>query len=152
MSLLGFLEWLAATPYSVALHESLFMYPLVESTHVLALTLFVGLAVMLDLRLLGLALRQVPVSEVIHRLLPWTKAGFLIMMTTGLLLFYAIPVRNYQNLFFRIKMVMLILAGINVWVFHTRTERSVAAWDLNPITPRGARVAAIVSLLSLIHI
>jgi hypothetical protein len=146
VSLLGFLEWLAATPWSVALHESLYMYPLVESTHVLALTLFVGLAVMLDLRLLGLAMRRVPVSEVLGRLLPWTKAGFAVMVTTGVLLFYAIPVRNYQNVFFRVKVIMLVLAGINVYIFHSRTERSVADWDLAPVTPRGARIAAIVSL------
>ena len=79
------------------------MYPLVESTHVLALTLFVGLAVMLDLRLLGLTLASVPVSRVSTRVLPWTKVGFVVMFITGLLLFYAIPVRNYQNIFFRVK-------------------------------------------------
>jgi hypothetical protein len=147
VSLLSFLEWLASTHYSVALHESLFMYPLIESTHVLALTLFVGLAVMLDLRLLGLTLKDVPVSEVLDRVLPWTKAGFVVMMVTGLLLFYAIPVRNYQNIFFRIKVVMLLLAGLNVWVFHTRVERRVADWDLDPVAPKGARVAAVVSLI-----
>jgi hypothetical protein len=147
VSLLSFLEWLASTHYSVALHESLFMYPLIESTHVLALTLFVGLAVMLDLRLLGLTLKDVPVSEVLDRVLPWTKAGFVVMMVTGLLLFYAIPVRNYQNIFFRIKVVMLLLAGLNVWVFHTRVERRVADWDLDPVAPKGARVAAVVSLV-----
>jgi uncharacterized membrane protein len=147
VSLLSFLEWLASTHYSVALHESLFMYPLIESTHVLALTLFVGLAVMLDLRLLGLTLKNVPVSEVLDRVLPWTKAGFVVMMVTGLLLFYAIPVRNYQNIFFRIKVVMLLLAGLNVWVFHTRVERRVADWDLDPVAPKGARVAAVVSLV-----
>lgn len=147
MSLLPFLEWLASTPWSIALHESLYMYPLVESTHVLALTLFVGLATMLDLRLLGLAMRQVPVSEFLARVLPWTQAGFAVMLVTGMLLFYAIPVRNYQNIFFRIKVIMLILAGLNVWIFHTRTERTVAAWDLDAVPPKPARVAAVVSLV-----
>jgi len=147
MSVLGLMEWLAATPWSVALHESLYMYPLIESTHVLALTLFVGLAIMLDLRLLGLTMRRVPVSELIARVLPWTTVGFAVMMTTGLLLFYAIPVRNYQNIFFRIKVVMLILAGLNVWYFHTRVEKSIAEWDLNLVTPRAARVAAVLSLV-----
>lgn len=140
------MEWLAATPGSVALHESLYMYPLVESTHVLMLGLFVGTTVMWDLRLLGLTLRQVPVSEVSRRLLPWTTAGFVIMVITGALLFYAIPVRTYQNIFFRVKVVMLILAGINVWVFHRRVQRTQDEWDLAPVAPRGARVAAIVSL------
>ena len=123
------------------------MYPLVESTHVLSLTLFVGLTAMMDLRLLGLTLRQVPVSQVTTRLLPWIRIGFGVMVCTGLLLFYAIPVRNYQNIFFRVKMVMLVLAGINVWYFHTRTERTVDAWDLASRTPKAARVAAIASLI-----
>jgi len=147
VSLLSFLEWLAGTRGSIALHESLYMYPLVESTHVLALTLFVGLAVMLDLRLLGVTLRQVPVSEMLDRVLPWTKAGFAVMIVTGALLFYAIPVRNYQNIFFRIKVVMLILAGLNVWVFHWRVERRVADWDLDPVAPKGARATAVISLI-----
>ena len=123
------------------------MYPLVESTHVLALTLFVGLATMLDLRLLGLTMRHIPVSQVIARLFPWMSAGFVVMFVTGLLLFYAIPVRNYQNIFFRVKIIFLILAGLNVWYFHTRTEKSVAEWDLAAITPRAARNAAVISLV-----
>jgi uncharacterized membrane protein len=141
------MEWLASTRWSIALHESLYMYPLVESTHVLAITLFVGLAVMLDLRLLGLTLRTVPVSEILDRVLPWTKVGFVIMISTGVLLFYAIPVRNYQNIFFRIKVIMLLLAGLNVWYFNRRVERRIADWDIDPIPPKGARVAAVISLV-----
>ena len=145
--LLQVVEWLAGTSWSIALHESLYVYPLVESIHVLTLTVFVGLALMLDLRLLGLAMRRVPVSEVIARLLPWEKAGFTVMVITGGLLFYAIPVRTYQSVFFRAKVLMLLLAGLNVWVFHARVERRIADWDLEPVTPRPARVAATVSLV-----
>jgi hypothetical protein len=146
VTLLPLLEWLASTRWSIDLHESLYMYPLVESTHVLSLTLFVGLTTMMDLRLLGLTLRHIPVSQVTARLLPWIRIGFGMMMVTGLLLFYAIPVRNYQNIFFRVKMVMLVLAGLNVWYFHTRTERTVEAWDLAARTPKAARLAAVASL------
>jgi hypothetical protein len=145
--MLRFMEWLANTPWSVALHESLYVYPLVESAHVLTLGLFVGLAVMLDLRLLGLAMKRVPVSEAIARLLPWEKAGFTVMVVTGALLFYAIPVRTYQSIFFRAKVIMLVLAGLNVWVFHSRVERSIAAWDEAPVTPAAARAAAVASLV-----
>jgi hypothetical protein len=143
----AFLEWLQNTQWSTALRESLYMYPLTESTHVVSLMLFVGLAVILDLRLLGLTLRNVPVSEVLDRVLPWTKVGFAIMMTTGVMLFYAIPVRNYHNVFFRAKIIMLLLAGLNVWIFHSRVEKRVADWDLDPIPPKAARVAAVVSLV-----
>jgi hypothetical protein len=142
-----FCEWLASTRGSIALHESLYMYPLVESVHVLTLCLFVGLAATLDLRLIGLTLRRVPVSEVASRLLPWMGAGFLVMVATGALLFYAIPVRSFHNVFFRLKMIMLILAGLNAWVFHARVYRHVIDWDLDPITPMGARVGGVLSLV-----
>src|SRR5580704_12169979 len=98
MSLLPFCRWLADTRGSIALHESLYMYPLVESAHVLTLCLFLGMAVMLDLRLLGLALRRVPMTEITRRLGPWMVAGFVVMVVTGGLLFYAIPVRSYQSI------------------------------------------------------
>ena len=145
--MLRVVEWLAGTSLSIALHESLWLYPLIESTHVLTLTVFVGLTVMLDLRLLGLAMKEVPASEVIARLVPWAKAGFVIMAITGLLLFYAIPVRTYQSIFFRAKVAMLILAGLNVWLFHSRVGPRVADWDVTRPPPSGARVAAIVSLV-----
>ena len=148
MSLLEFCQWLAATEWSIALHESLYMYPLVESTHVVALCLFVGTLTMVDLRLLGVAFRGVPMSEMTSRMLPWTVAGFVIMTATGIALFYAIPVRTYQSLFFRIKVVLLIVAGINAWIYHRRSHRSVASWDDAPKPPRAARLAAGVSLAS----
>jgi Family of unknown function (DUF6644) len=147
MSLLGFCQWLEKTPWSIALHESLWVYPIVESVHVLTLSLFLGTAVMLDLRLLGVTLRRVPVTEVERQLLPWTAAGFALMVFSGALLFYAIPVRTYLNIFFRVKVVMLILSGLNVWVFHSTVYRAVAEWDLDAVPPRGARVAAALSLL-----
>jgi hypothetical protein len=147
VSILSFLEWLASTEWSIALHESLYVYPLVESTHVLTLGLFVGLAVMFDLRLLGWAFTSVPVTEFTRRVLPWTKVGFAIMMATGVLLFYAIPVRNYQNIFFRVKMIMLALALVNIWYFHNRIERGVASWDLDQRPPRAARFAALTSII-----
>jgi hypothetical protein len=141
------MEWLAATRGSIALHESLYLYPLLESIHVLTLTVFVGLAAMLDLRLLGLTMKNVPVSEFTDRLEPWTKAGFAVMVMTGVLLFYAIPVRTYQSVFFRAKVTMLILAALNVWFFHARVWRRVAEWDRVPVTPAAARMAAVVSLV-----
>jgi hypothetical protein len=145
MSLLPFCQWLENTPGSIAIHEG--PYAIIESVHVLTLCVFVGLAVMLDMRLLGVTMRRVPVSEVARRLLPWTVAGFVVMVASGVLLFYAIPVRSYQSIFFRFKMAMLILAGLNVWVFHSGIYRRLADWDLDPVPPRAARIAATLSLI-----
>jgi hypothetical protein len=147
VSILSFFEWLASTDWSIALHESLWAYPLVESTHVLTLGLFVGTAIMVDLRLLGWSFKSVPASEFIRRLLPWTRGGFYVMVATGVLLFYAIPVRNYQNIFFRVKMIMFILALVNIWYFHIRTEPGIASWDTAERPPRAARIAGIVSIV-----
>ena len=70
MSLLDFCEWLSNTPWSTAIHESRYGYSLLESVHVLTLCLFLGMAVMLDLRLLGVTMRRTAVSEVVEQLLP----------------------------------------------------------------------------------
>ena len=147
MSLLPFCQWLADTPGSIALHESLYMYPLVESAHVLTLCLFLGMAIMFDLRLLGLALRRVPITEIKRRLGPWMIAGFVVMVITGALLFYAIPVRSYQSLWFRGKVIALILAGLNAFVFHAGIDRKVGEWDLAPVPPPAARRAGATSLV-----
>src|SRR6185503_287330 len=118
MSLLRFCEWLANTPGSIALHESRYVFLIVLTVHVLTLAVFVGTAVMIDLRVLGVTMMRVPASEVLARLLPWTTAGFLVMVTSGTLLFYSAPLVRYHNLFFRFKMMALVLALLNAWVFH----------------------------------
>src|SRR3712207_2467501 len=117
MHLLPFFQWLEATAGSVAIRESLLLYPIIETTHVLMLCLFLGMIALLDLRLLGLGLRGVPVSHVAGRLLPWAFAGFALMAASGMLLFYSGPVRASGNIFFRIKMGLLILTAINALLF-----------------------------------
>ena len=143
-----FLEWLGSTPWSVALLESLYVWPVVESVHVLTLGLFVGTAVMHDLRLVGVVLKGIPISEVTRRLMPWTRAGFAVMAASGLLIFYSSPLRYYHNLFFRFKVLLLLLAALNIWLFHRRIEPRIAAWDRDATPPRAARIAGALSLLS----
>ena len=147
MSLRAFCEWMGNTPWSVAIHESLLMYPIIESIHVLGICLFFGMVMMLDLRLLGVTLRGVPVTEVTRKLLPWTFAGFVPMVITGVLLVYQEPIRAYDSPFFRAKAVMLILAGLNALAFHTGVYKRVADWDSDPIAPFRARMAGAFSLL-----
>jgi len=141
------MERLANTEWSIALHESQYAYSIVESVHVWALCLFVGFAVLLDLRLVGLIFRGVPVSHMTGRILPWTKVGFVVMVISGVVLFYAIPLRTYHNVFFRVKAVLLILAGLNAFVFHNGIHRRVSDWDLNLPPPRAAKLAGVCSLI-----
>ena len=146
MSLLAFFAGLGDSSWSVSLHESQYAYAIIESIHVWTLAVFFGSILMVDLRLLGLTMRNVPVTEVAGRLLPWTVAGFIVMVITGSLLFSAIPLRSYQNIFFRGKMLLLLLAGLNMWIFHSRVYPKVATWDCDGVPPRPARLAGAVSL------
>ncbi len=147
MTLLSIFEWLATTRASVAMAGSVWAFPIVESIHVLALCLFLGMATMLDLRLLSLVMRDLPVSEVAGRLLPWTMAGFVVMVVSGVLTFLNAPVRYYENVFFRIKIAALVLAGLNAWGFHAGIWRRVASWDRDAVAPFRARLAGAASLL-----
>jgi hypothetical protein len=143
----SFLQWLEQTRFSTFLRESTLGEPIVESLHVLTLTLFLGFAVLLDLRLLGWCLTRRRMSEVLAQFNPYLVVGFLIMITTGTLLFISDPVTFYPNTFLRVKMLMLVLAGLNVLIFNATIGRKVAEWDLATQTPRGAKIAAIVSLV-----
>jgi hypothetical protein len=131
----------------VAIRESLLLYPLIETTHVLMLCLFLGMIALLDLRLLGVGLRGVPVSQVAGRLLPWAFVGFALMVISGVLLFYSSPVRASQNIFFQIKMGTMFLTGINALLFHYTIYGRVAEWDSDPIPPLRARAAGFCSLV-----
>ena len=74
------------------------------------------------------------------------KVGFAMMVVTGALLFYAIPVRSYLNIFFRIKVIALVFAGLNAWIFQVGIRRRTAEWDLQASPPRAARMAGLASL------
>jgi MFS family permease len=143
---IGFCQWLESTRASIALHESIWVYPIVESLHVLSLCVFLGLTVLLDLRLLGASLSASPASRVIRRLMPWIIAGFVVIMATGALLFYADPVKTYLNLFFRLKLLFLVAAGLNAALFHLMASRTLPQWDRDPRPPLRARLAGGLSL------
>lgn len=149
MSLFRFFEWLGNTSWSIAFHESRYVFLIVLMIHVLTLSVFVGTALMIDLRLLGKTMTDVPVSQVMTRLMPWTEAGFLVMIVTGALLFYAAPVARYENIFFRLKMAALVMAAMNIWLFRRSVYRRVGEWDLDPVPPRRARIAGALSLVLL---
>lgn len=146
MSFVGVLEWLASTPGSVALRESHYVFLAVLTVHVLTLFVFAGVAAVIDLRLLGLMLRRVPVSQLVPRLVPWATGGIAVMIASGSLLFYAAPIERAASVFFRLKLVLLFLAAVNVVVFHRTSYRRVASWDGDATPPAQVRIAGGVGL------
>jgi len=146
MFLLRLAQILQGSAAGTAIREGRWMYPLLNVSHVLALMVASGCILFWDLRLLGLGLKRTPVS-VVARLLPWTWGGFGVMFVTGFLLICSEAERLYSNLAFRVKVVCLILAGLNVLLFHTTIFRTVMEWDRAAAPPVRARIAGAVSML-----
>lgn len=144
----SFLGWLGNTDWSIRMLESFWVWPLLESTHTLSIAFFVGTAMMMDLRLMGVRFGKVRASDFTGRMLDLTRIGFAITAVTGVLIFYSNPLRYYHNVFFRFKLILLVLAGLNIWYFHSRIHEKVAEWDLDPSPPRAAKMAGYVSFLS----
>jgi hypothetical protein len=145
--MLSLCQWIHETPLSIAIRESIWVYPILNVLHCVGILLVAGTIVVVDLRLLGLGMRRSPVSSVIGQVLPWTLGGFAFMFFTGSLLAWSEPVRLYHSLFFPWKLLFLALAGLNAFLFHYRIYRSVGVWDSSPLTPTRARFAGAVSIL-----
>lgn len=137
----AFCQWLYDTPIAAAVRASELLFPWFESVHVLAITLVLGTIAVVDLRLVGLASRNRPVTKLIREVLPVTWVAFAVAAITGGTLFASNAVEYSQNFPFRMKMLLMALAGINMLVFHFITYRSVAGWDETPRTPLAARFA-----------
>jgi hypothetical protein len=142
--LLGALENL---PVGVAVRESTWLFPTLESLHVISIALVVGTIMIVDLRLLYIASRSRAASELINEVLPWTWVAFACAVMSGGLLFMSAAVKYAHNAPFQLKMLLLLLAGINMAIFHRRSYRQIGLWDCGPMIPAGARLAGGISLL-----
>jgi len=142
----NFAVWLDSHKWSTGLHESYYLYNWIETTHVLTLMISLGMLFLIDLRMLGLAFTNIPAATIARRLNLPMLFGFGVMIATGLLLFYAIPVRTAQSLWFRIKLVLLVAAAVNAWLFHRRMRAAAAGWDTAKKAPRALQWGAGISL------
>lgn len=122
-------------------------WPLLEGTHVLTLMLFAGTIWIVDLRLMGVAFKNVSFSKLNDKILPYTVIGFALMIITGLVLFFAKPMVYYHSIWFRAKMIFLVLASLNIFYFHYRVQKNQDQWDSG--APSGAaRLSGAISLTS----
>jgi len=147
MSLFQWCQWLQHTRFATAISESDYLFPLIEGSHILALPLSVGMIVILDLRLLGIAFCDGPGGRLVLNLLRWSKLGFAVMFLTGGLLLITQAGKAYGNLFFRGKLICLLLLGINAAVYQKFFYPKMAEWDSVRGAPAGARFCAGFSLL-----
>src|SRR5947209_5147418 len=145
--LLALCERLDQSAMGTAVRESLWLFPAIETVHLLGMAALVGTVGVLDLRLLGWLMRRERVSELASRLLPWAWAGFALQVITGALLFSSEAVKVYGNPAFRLKMLLILLTGVHALVFHWIVNRDVASWDDSAVLPVKAKVSGLVSIL-----
>jgi hypothetical protein len=142
------LVWLQTTAVAKAVAENEILFPWIESVHVLAIVLVVGTISIVDLRLLGFASRDLRVRRVMRDVIPYTWGAFAVAAVTGSLMFASDAANYGHNFYFRGKLVLLALAGINMAVFHLFGIGNVERWDTGTgYTPVAAKAAATISLL-----
>ena len=147
MTILDICTALENSTLGVTITESEWMFPTIETLHVLALALVIGSIAMLDLRMLGVANRDRGVTQLAEDTLPWTWGAFVVAAISGGLMFVSAATSYYDNVPFRIKLVLLALAGANMALFNLTAYRAVHDWNHTLPTPQPARIAASLSLL-----
>ena len=139
------LAWLESTALSVWMREATWAYPLIETAHILGFTVLVGSAFMFDLRLLGFA-PTLPVVAAARHLLRWSRLSLAVVVPTGFMLFMTQAAETWANSAFRVKLLLLCVAGLNALVFHLWTFKSVEEWERQKRTSGVAKVSALISL------
>lgn len=133
------LRTIEATGVATAIRENESFFPWIEALHVLAITLVVGSISIVDLRLVGLASRERSIAVLARDVLPWTWTAFALAVISGALLFSSNAFTYAHNAWFQAKFAFLVLAGVNMSVFHLLVGSKVEG--------RGARIAGTISLL-----
>lgn len=141
------LQWLEDTSWAVAIRQSTGLYPALEILHIAGIVLLVGPAFMFDLRLLGFS-KNLSVSALARYLLSWSRRGLLLIVPSGFLLFITNAATLGYDPVFWLKMLLLLIAGINALVFHRFSFATVSAWNENTSVPTAAKAAAIVSIIT----
>jgi hypothetical protein len=138
MDLDALLRSLEATRFATTIRENDSLFPWIESLHVLAITLVVGSIAIVDLRLMGLASRERSIAHLTADILPCTWSAFAVAALTGALLFSSNAINYAHNPYFQAKLSFLVLAGLNMSIFHLFVGRKREV--------RATRVAGAVSL------
>jgi hypothetical protein len=148
MAVVEFLQVLHDSELGTSLRESLYMFPLIEGIHLVGLALSVGLIFFVDLKLIGVFLKDVATRDILQQLRPWLMIGFAITFITGILLIWAEGPRIYEIPVFPLKLWFIVLAGLNAIWFEFKYGRNVSEWGHAQTFPQGVKLAGWVSLLS----
>ena len=147
-----FISYVEDSALANEIRENDYLFPSIESIHVVALCLVVGSILVLDLRLLGFASTDRPVGRLAHTILPVTWGAFSIAVTSGFLMFVSNATKYLANGFFLAKICLLAVAGLNMIIFHAISARDLTQWEKLASPPLRARLAGGFSILFWISI
>ena len=143
---LAFSKWLEQTAVGASVRQSLWLFPAIETVHLVGMAALLAAVGTFDLRLMGVILRRESISGLSRRLLPWAWTAFALQVFTGGMLFSSEAARMVVNPAFRLKMFLILLAGVHALIFHLAARRKVAEWN-SATPPLAARMAGLASLL-----
>lgn len=144
----GVFSWLEDSWFADSVRGTAYLYPMLESVHIIGIALLIGPAAAFDLRLLGLGRQALRVTTAANHLLPLSHLGFIITAATGVAMFLSNATLVADRGSALWKLGLIVLAGLNILIFHARTYRGVADWDMDRSAPVAAQIAAVVSLTS----
>jgi hypothetical protein len=145
--ILEFFRWVEDTGFMTTIRESGLTYPIILSTHLTCIAIFGGLIVITDLRLLGAALTERSIADVVNGLRWWKRLGFVVMISMGIMLAGSKAVEYYRNPYFWTKMSLLFLVFIHAMIFRPSVYNDPEKLDASPVIPTRAKAAAVLSLV-----
>jgi hypothetical protein len=140
-------QWIQESGLATAVRESSYAYPIIMSTHLACIAVFGGMILMTDLRLMGLAMTDVPVATMIRELRPWKWFGFILMVTCGFLLAISRMTTYFPNPYFQAKLTLLVLVGVHALIFRPLVYKNPEKIDSAPQLPGVAKLAGALSLI-----
>jgi hypothetical protein len=146
MSLKSLFDQIQALPFADAIRTSAYGFPTVETVHVAALVMVIGSIAMVDLRLMDVAGKEKPARQIIREVLPWTWGAFIVAAITGSALFASNANQYWVNKPFRIKMILMLVAGVNMIFFHLVLHKHVEGMEDKAPTPTSVRTAGALSI------
>lgn len=147
MSLYSIFESIQNTGLMTGVEQTPWVYPVIMATHLSCIALFGGMILMTDLRLLGVALRDQSIAEIVNGFRIYKRVGFVIMVTCGLLMAGSEAPSYYPNPYFWTKMTLLLLVGVHALIFKPIVYDHPEELDKSPVIPTRAKAAAVLSLM-----
>lgn len=140
-----FVQALEDTSLAVLIRQSAWLYPIIEIIHIIGIALLVGPAIMFDLRLLGLS-KNIIIQDLAKHLLPWSQRSLFLLIPSGLLLFITNAATLWVDPVFRIKLVLLVIAGVNALLFHKYILTKISCRNVSTFTGSG-KLTAVMSII-----